>query len=747
MLNEIDLDPTDYWNDGYSVIFPNHRSRDMWILKYFKKNNVRVLSESQALTLSELLNICIQNIIDTQKQYLQENQYLVFHAHLLEKYQSKFQVNLKASEVIKAFHLFDHWLLTKEELEYFALFPQEKEFYNYFLYAQKSLSKISTASTLLRQLVEEQINPTLEIEKCILWAVDDLTPLQEKTLNLLKENLIVEICSLKAKTTPNSLEKFCFKNSQEELTFALNWLKNQNKNECCAIVIPQLSQQFNEIWQQSQEILDPQLAQLPLRGAPKDYALSHGFRGDKVPLVEQTLLLLQNQGRESPYYQIEQLPSLDLEVKRSFASWVEFIFLILQKIQWCEDLKLTSSEYQAREFFLDTLESIQTYRGENLFNLKSFLCILRQLFEQLLFQPQSPQQPKKLILGLLEATALPLDKIFLIQTSEQELLADRKPQSYYNLHLAQQKNFPQSSWEREIHYLTKMISRLTDRRPTLISFSQLNELNHQLQSPCLLIQELFGTNPYKQKQREEQIFEPLEYLYIDDNFSFKSNILSVSQINAFYHCPFKGYSQFLALPQIEEKISLPLSPREQGIYFHEYLQARLNEQDHNLLKEKYLSHLPEPLQQAEERKAYRVWLTVDKKLPKKSFSVEWPWKFQYEGFTIRGRCDLYQPQDKIIYDFKSKNFNFSGWFHHQPTDLQGPLYVHALEAKELGVIKSDPMGSRWRLENVEPYLESWKTLFQTLIKDIIQGKTSPQPRTSSHCRNCSLKQSCRYHLQ
>lgn len=744
------MNPYQAWNQGYSIVFPNNRSRDLWLERYLRHSSLKgVISSTKALTLSELLFLLCERQQPIKDKIFSDQELFYYHGFYLQNFYRQTGQRLDTARTLQAFTLCDQWLLDHEQLKNFAYLPLEKYFIEYRAFLSQQDKIPQTPLSLVRRFLENQEPLELPNKKLFIFGIDDLTPLQERLLqNLSCNNEVIFEQDSPIKPLGSSIEKYRFEQDNDELLFALKWLKEQPCDTLSAIVIPDLSQHYDLIVRLAQNFFSPQLSQAPLNHVANEFAISHGLKAYNYPLIAHTLLWLEGQLEDSPFFdkKIDQSSSTHSSPIHS-SHLVESIFTTLEQSSWCLNITLSSSEYQTREFFIQTLKNaaaISSFTGKML--MSDFLKILKQLFNQLIFQPQSPSQPSKFILGLLEAAALPLDQVFMIHASENTLIKGMQPHPYINKQLAQHRVMPHSSWEREMGYLKKMMIRLFSNKKGFLSYAKTDCELGQHQSEASLFNEFLGSSYYQDRQFQSEAPHSFSKQRLKEDYRWESRDWSVSELNAYYHCPFKGFVQKLGLQPIEQNDFLPISPKNQGIFFHNYLQRKIENQPIQPLINEYLSHLPPALQQQEIEKSHRVFLKVTEDLDIDKFSSEVAWTLTCDNLRLRGRYDLYSEQLSQIFDFKSKNFNYSSWFSTHPTDLQGVLYILSKPSCHLGVIKADPHGADYKLVDCTSYQPQWLEIVQQTLENIHQFQTKPSPRTLSHCRSCSFHQSCRYHL-
>ena len=102
------------------------------------------------------------------------------------------------------------------------------------------------------------------------------------------------------------------------------------------------------------------------------------------------------------------------------SQWVDAIASLLQAIHWPGERSISSHEYQARNRFNQVLATLADF--DAVIGTMSFpqaVQRLSQLCAEQVFQPESPDDPQILVMGMLETVAAPLDAMWVMGMNDQ----------------------------------------------------------------------------------------------------------------------------------------------------------------------------------------------------------------------------------------------------------------------------------------------------------------------------------------
>lgn len=141
-----------------------------------------------------------------------------------------------------------------------------------------------------------------------------------------------------------------------------------------------------------------------------------------------------------------------------FSAWLELF-------DWCRARKLDSDEYQARETFNDLLSRLSEFDivlGKC--SRASAFSWFSRLVNETLFQPRAADAPVQ-VLGLLEATGMQFDALWVMGLTDDVLPAAPRPNPFLPVEIQRAKNLPQSSAARELKFAREIFAGLRRAAP------------------------------------------------------------------------------------------------------------------------------------------------------------------------------------------------------------------------------------------------------------------------------------------
>lgn len=164
---------------------------------------------------------------------------------------------------------------------------------------------------------------------------------------------------------------------------------------------------------------------------------------------------------------------------RRFSQWLEIF-------GWCRFRTLDSNEYQAREAFnaqLGRLGELDVVLGKCSRNVA--LSWLNRLANETPFQPRAADAPVQ-VLGLLEATGMQFDAVWVVGMTDDVLPAAPRPNPFLPIETQRANNLPQSSAGRELEFAQDIFDGLRGAAPEVICSYPLREGDSELGASPLL---------------------------------------------------------------------------------------------------------------------------------------------------------------------------------------------------------------------------------------------------------------------
>ena len=739
-----------FFDKETALILPNNRAVSYWFEHYRK--NLRsdqppILDALHLLSYSDFCRLLLEKspnffsvkIISDQEAFLIILRMIPTELNFIERFEL-------ARSIVSGIKLMIRWDLSFQEFDYYYLNERQRFFKVVMNHFKQWMEKehIMTIDYAIKSFIECQELIDLPFNKVKMQGFDDFYPLQKNLFNKLKKTISFifeeEIVNHKI------VKKFVFDSFEDEYAAALDWL--MKTTAAASIVVLDMTKDFEILKAIAIEKLSPHLNSLPLEQVLDKVSFSSGLSLFEYPLVQEIFSLLEREAKESIYLNYDLFSHSDIDcinAKKNLFDWKQFLLILLQQSQWCQIIQLTSIEYQVRQAFLDQLDNLALASGiigecsykEWIFYFKSYLKLT-------IFQPQSIER-KKTVMGLLEAAPLNLDGCWLIGADNYHIPQSLQPHPLIPVEIQEKFALPHAHLDREMGYLSKILKRLSTSFDFQLSYSRkkLDEQRHY--SPMLDLifpgeyLEKSSTNPSSIQNFSTSCFE-------NSNLRHQHFRVSVSQLNQFLICPFKGFAAILKGSQKKIETILPITAANHGHLVHGYLQNSLHNKEQINLFSEYAPNWPIQLINQEKMRLDRYVPSIRKIFSDdiEYLQVEKKVSLQLNGWLIEGRADLWDPVQKRVFDIKSKGFIVSSWFNEKLKDIQGAVYVLSLDAKSLGLIRLQDNKVMITDENIEYLKDNWIDQLKDILRSWQKGDYRPQPQDQGACHQCSLKKACRY---
>lgn len=200
----------------------------------------------------------------------------------------------------------------------------------------------------------------------------------------------------------------------------------------------------------------------------------HGDQELDVFRLHDDLSRLLDGARQSPRLQI---PS----------AWAATFTGLLQKGGWPGERSLSSHEFQARSKFIEVasqLSGLDALFGK--INAQQAIQRLTQLCQAQVFQPESRQQASIQVMGMLEASAEPLDGIWVMGMNDHVWPPAARPNALIPAALQRKAGTPNSSHEVQSAFAMAIHQRLTQSAPRVIFSSSRKDGDRELRASPLM---------------------------------------------------------------------------------------------------------------------------------------------------------------------------------------------------------------------------------------------------------------------
>ena len=486
--------------------------------------------------------------------------------------------------------------------------------------------------------------------------------------------------------------------------------------------------------------------------------------------------------------------------------FIEKLKQVLSILGYLDNLILTSLEHQALEQFYTLVNKlIMLTRLDVQLEFNQWLIELESLASNTLFQMETTANPRVHILGMIEATEVFFDHLFVIRMTDVNWPRFSNMSPYLPLFLQRSNHMPNSSVERELEFAKVITKRLTKMgRNIHLSYSLLNGEKIQILSPLLIS---MGQVNIDHSKVEDKIKIPMSFNLFEDNTLLLITPQVCQQIKGgsqvfknFAECPYRA-ALIHHLNLNGDKVHKPiLSALEKGVIIHYVLEKiwRKLKSSHNLINtskealekdiEKHIrsalnehvlliNMLPKLLKNVEIMRLKEVvlkWLEYEKLRhePFKVLALEKVLKCTISGVTLKlrlDRIDQLAENHTVVIDYKtSKSYQITDLLKIPITESQLPLYaiyedtdavaVATVNGAKIGlqsissidnwIKEGDPKtypAKKMADDSPKTYValkQYWHTQLQQQMSNFVAGESIVTPSASS-CQYCEFSIVCR----
>lgn len=500
---------------------------------------------------------------------------------------------------------------------------------------------------------------------------------------------------------------------------------------------------------------------------------------------------------------MEHIAAQNLQAKRC-NDWSDFFFQKLKNSGWPGERSISSEEFQTVERFqsliLEEFRALDAMHGKISFS--NALDFLKKLCQQTIFQAKKIEQAPIQILGLLEASGMTFQTIWITGLTEQQLPVAPRLNPFLSMDMQRKLQMPHSSVEREYEFSKKLIERLTHSADKIIlSFpahhnDETINASPLIEAFTLTSQDALNLALSIPEQTNAAILEKIP----DNAVPFHSDkeksrggsaILKEQSL-----CSFRAFAFYRLHCKSVPDAVFAMNPLERGNVTHKVLELFWNKMQskenlrNNFSEEEsslflgllckviddVLVHydLPNAILDIEKQHLIELLLQYFKEeLKREDFvvaDIEKNIDITCKNFTLNLRIDrIDQLSDGTlaIIDYKTSECKESEWFGDRPTAPQLPLYAAYYQPTPTQLLFAQlkrgncefigVSAAETELKNIktldkiklttntwQQQIHEWKTTCEQLIEKFQQGNIvlDPHPKKNP-CKECNVKMLCR----
>lgn len=489
--------------------------------------------------------------------------------------------------------------------------------------------------------------------------------------------------------------------------------------------------------------------------------------------------------------------------KQTLSQWARTFTQCLNSLGWPGERILNSEEYQIVQAWLRLLSELQSL--EAILPPQSFadaLHLLRSAAHQQIFQPQSPETNIQ-ILGLLEASGLHFDVIWITGLDNIAWPPAPRPNPFIPKRLQRERNMPHATAERELQYCKQMMDEFKKSTSTLIlSYAAMKEKTTREASSLIKSYPAWESEPLALPLGTTLSVAPQPLEIVTDTLappieSFKLQG-GISVIKKQAECPFRAFAETRLEAEALNEPQVGLQATDRGSLLHSALEStwqrlqthealiQCTNNDLDVLIQASIElafnsiTLPYPkesryitLEKKRLTTLLTQWLNIEKQRPAfKVLTHEKSVSVQLDNLSLDARIDRIDELTEgaqFIIDYKtSSQNNIKHWFDARPEQPQLPLYsltnpeaiagiaYAEINAKNLlfkgvsnaeldipGVKPLESIKNEARSNTWPEQLNAWRDTLTALAKDYARGNAAVNPKHGQICNHCDLAGFCR----
>ena len=508
-------------------------------------------------------------------------------------------------------------------------------------------------------------------------------------------------------------------------------------------------------------------------------ASSLGDAAGHCPLLRRALWRLDKFMQQIP---AEQRPS----------EWARDFSKMLETLGWPGDRSPSSRERQVLEAWRGLLSSLAALDlAAAPMNFAQALARLRGIAGAAPFQVENEGAPVQ-ILGLLEASGLHFDRLWIMGLHDEALPAAASPNPFLPLALQREYGLPHASAEQELEFAKQLLERLLARAPEVVLSYPETEGDRVL-APSPLLQgpwqaaDDVRSDDWTARMRASARMEGLEDEIAPPRTADLKQTGGASVFKDMAACPFRAFAKHRLGARPLEESEPGLSYRDRGSTVHKALeliwgevksQARLlglapaelqalMARNVETAVSQLSGRIGRKLEQRRLQSLLGEWLELEKS--RTAFTVLQPEEERVvtvgdvQVRTRVDRIDALAGGGEIILDYKTGPVKSDGWTSDRPDEPQLPLYCATSDRPVTGaafaMIRAGELGFRGlsRNEAALPGMKKmtgqgsvsfaeqvadWRRVLEQLAHDFSAGAAAVDPKPGA-CEYCGLTALCR----
>lgn len=402
--------------------------------------------------------------------------------------------------------------------------------------------------------------------------------------------------------------------------------------------------------------------------------------------------------------------------RQRYAAWAESFSALLKALSWPGERLLNSNEYQLFEAWQNALAQFTSLDLiDQPVDRYTALSLLQQLMNQYIHQPAVSTDVPIQIMGLLEATGIQFDQLWIMGLHGDNWPPPSFPDPFIPQTLQAQANMPKATPQRELEYARKITQRLATAAEQIIFSMPLHNGQMPLYiSPLLQHWPLAEFTQQSSIDYAAKIFasRQLEKFTDTQGTAIESTLFKggVTLFKDQAACPFRAFAKHRLAATGLNTVGIGLNPKQRGQLVHDCLQLFWDNMIQQHLRELTAEELTQNVDQIvtkiikqfqnqqqfgyskgllelEQQRLIALlcqWLNQEKDRPDfKVIETEQKHSCQIAGLNINIRIDridqLVSNGGLVIIDYKT-GVSHAGWIGERLQEPQLPLYATVIDS-------------------------------------------------------------------